>query len=200
MQYSIQKAVDLLKSGSIIVIETDTIHALTCDAYNQKAVLNVYKLKNRPFNKALPIFVKDIEQATCYAIFNEAALKMAKTFWPGALTLILPIANNTSLAPALYQGMTSIAIRIPNNQFALKLIENVNRPIVGTSANLSGETTQLYEEDIRKVLGNEIDIFISNKEPLYEIKQSTIVCFQAGKPKIIREGAISSSKIINSLE
>jgi|SRR3989344_940893 len=146
----ISKIVKLIKQGNVLVVPTDTVYGLICDATNKKAVDKIFKIKNRPKSKPLPIFVKDITMAKKFAIIDKNQEKFLKSVWPGPITAVL---KSTRLRPPI--GGTSarqrntIAIRIPKYGLLLGLAEQLNKPLAQTSANISG---QLASGDIKDIL------------------------------------------------
>ena len=132
--------VNLLKCGEIACLPTDTLFTLTCDATNNEALNNIFRIKSRDRAKHLPILCSSLEQAMQYGIFSEMALLLAKKFWPGKLTLILPTHGG--------KGKDSIAIRVPNHGSLLAIMQKLDGPIIGTSANISGNDDQYNIDEI----------------------------------------------------
>ena len=141
-------------SGKLVILKTDTLYALSCDASNEDAVQKIFALKNREFGKALPILVSDIEQGEIYAEFNDLARRLESAFWPGPLTLILP---SRGLLPSVVDGGAgTLALRAPNHPHILKLIKSLGHPIIGTSANISGSHDIIALDDIIKYFGTSV--------------------------------------------
>ncbi len=178
----------LLESGQVLVLPTDTLHALSCDATNDVAVKKLIAIKGRKENHPLPILVKDLEQAKTIGVFNNVALELAKKHWPGALTIVVPISADSSLSRSIYGSFHSIALRMPNGRIINKILSEFSKPIVGTSANISGQPNLLTEKDIQNVFSEKVGAILF-EEKLLEIP-STIVDCTFDSPKIIRQGAI----------
>lgn len=132
---NLQKAVDAVKDGKVLVCPTDTVYGLICDADNKKAVEKIYKIKNRPKNKFLPIFVRDIEMAKKLVEINSKQEEFLKKVWPGAVTVVIEKKRS--------------ALRIPNNKFLINLIKRVG-PLAETSANISGEPSTAKIKEVLK--------------------------------------------------
>ena len=133
-----QKVVRAIKSGKVLVCPTDTVYGLLCDAGNKEAVERLYKIKKRPRGKPLPIFVKDIRMAKKLVIIDSRQEKYLKMVWPGKVTAVLEKKD----------GKGTIGLRIPNYPWLLHLVEQLNRPLTSTSANISGKpaSTKIVEE------------------------------------------------------
>ena len=136
----LQKCASLIDGGSIVVFPTDTVYGIGCDPLNGSSVLNLYKIKNRPLEKHLPILTNSVSNLTDIVELTDNAKKLINCFWPGPLTLILKVKDNSFIAHK-YAFDKTIAIRIPNNKCTLDLIQMTkNKLLVGTSANLSGQS------------------------------------------------------------
>ncbi|HEX5519020.1 MAG TPA: L-threonylcarbamoyladenylate synthase [Candidatus Nitrosocosmicus sp.] len=136
----LQKCASLIDGGSIVVFPTDTVYGIGCDPLNDSSVLNLYKIKNRPLEKHLPILTNSVSNLADMVELTYNAKKLINCFWPGPLTLILKVKDNSIIAHK-YAFDKTIAIRIPNNKCTLDLIQMTkNKLLVGTSANLSGQS------------------------------------------------------------
>lgn len=183
-----------VKSGGVVVFPTDTLFALSCDATNDFAVKRVFEIKGRELNKPLPIFVSGIEMASQYIEMNEDARSLAKEFWPGKLTIIGKSKAGRKLSKAINNGTDAVAVRVPECKVALEIIKALDVPIVGTSANISGDDDSGSIKLIKEKFGSQVDYYLagdidSNAMP------STIVDSTSGKIEIARSGAIPVSKI-----
>lgn len=125
----LKTAIESIKGGEVIVCPTDTIYGLIGDATNKKAVDKVFRIKKRPKTKPIPIFVKDLKMAKRLAKIGEEEEKYLKKVWPGKVTAVLKKKR----------GKGTIGLRIPNHQWLLNLVKQLNCPLTGTSANISGK-------------------------------------------------------------
>ena len=192
LQREIEKGVKILQKGGVIAFPTDTVYGLGADAFNSLAVERIYEVKNRPKHQQLPLLIADIKQlATLASPIPEIARFLAKRFWPGGLTLVLHKAD--SVAVYLAPGPT-IAVRIPNHPVCLTLIQHLGDPIIGTSANISGQSSALTAEEVEQQLGGKID-FVINGGKCPGGKESTIVDATCEPPIILRQGIIPSHEI-----
>jgi len=192
LQREIEKGVKILQKGGVIAFPTDTVYGLGADAFNSTAVERIYEIKNRPKHRQLPLLIADVERLVTLADpIPEIAWFLARRFWPGGLTLVLPKAD--SLPAYLAPGPT-IAVRVPNHPVCLALIQRLGNPIIGTSANISGQPAALTAEEVGQQLGGKID-FIINGGKCPGGKESTVVDVTHESPIILRQGLIPSHKI-----
>ncbi len=162
--------------GKVIAFPTETVYGLGADATNGKAVEKIYKIKKRPKNNPLIIHVNTIENALNFGIFNKNALKIARKFWPGPLTLVLPSVKNTAISDFVTSGLGTIAIRIPKNEIARKLIKIVKKPIAAPSANISGKLSPTLAKHVYENFGNNVDMIIDGGACQLGIESTVIYC------------------------
>jgi L-threonylcarbamoyladenylate synthase len=191
-QREIEKGVRILKEGGVIAFPTDTVYGLGADASNSGAVERIYEIKNRPNNQPLPLLIADTSQLTAMAgEIPGIAWFLAERFWPGGLTLVLPKADSL---PAYLALGRSIALRVPNHTVCLSLIQHLGNPIIGTSANISGQPPALTADEVQQQLGEKID-FIINGGKCPGGKESTIVDVNSQELVILRRGLIPAHEI-----
>ena len=192
LQREIEKGVKILQMGGVIAFPTDTVYGLGADAFNSTAVERVYEIKNRPKHRQLPLLIADVERLTTLADpIPEIAWFLARQFWPGGLTLVLPKID--SLPTYLAPGPT-IAVRVPDHPVCLALIHHLGNPIIGTSANISGHPAALTAEEVGQQLGEKID-FVINGGKCSGDKESTVVDITREPPIILRQGIIPPDDI-----
>jgi L-threonylcarbamoyladenylate synthase len=192
LQREIEKGVKILQKGGVIAFPTDTVYGLGADAFNATAVERIYEIKNRPKHRQLPLLIADVEQLTTLADpIPEIAWLLARRFWPGGLTLVLP--KTDSLPVYLASGPT-IAVRVPDHPACLALIQHLGNPIIGTSANISGQPAALTAKEVGQQLGGKID-FIIDGGKCPGGKESTVVDATREPPIILRQGIIPSYEI-----
>jgi L-threonylcarbamoyladenylate synthase len=192
LQREIEKGVKILQMGGVIAFPTDTVYGLGADAFNAKAVERIYGIKTRPKHQQLPLLIANVERLMTLADpIPEIAWFLAKRFWPGGLTLVLPKID--SLPVYLASGPT-IAVRVPNHPVCLALIQRLGNPITGTSANISGHPAALTADEVRQQLGEKIDLII-NGGKCPGGKESTVVDVTRESPTILRQGIIPLDEI-----
>jgi L-threonylcarbamoyladenylate synthase len=193
LQEQVEKGVKILRDGGVVAFPTDTVYGLGADVFNHEAVLRIYKIKNRPENMPFPLLVADMPQLTTIIAkpTSEIACFLAWRFWPGGLTLVLPKA--ASLPSYLAKGST-IGVRIPNHPVCLTLIKHLRKPIIGTSANLSGRASSLTAYEVKQQLGDKVDLIIDGGRCPGGV-ESTVVDVTSEAPVILRQGLISQQEI-----
>ena len=192
----INAAIDCLARGGVVAIPTDTLYGLAADATNPAALDRVYEVKGRPANMPLPVLVSGWEQVEMVSgavgECSKLAGALAERFWPGSLTLVLPVSSD--LPPRLTGGLDTIAIRMPHHEVPLALAEGIGKPITGTSANPSGGADITDPEDLRRTLGTLVDgIITSGAKPMGTA--STIVAVSDRELTLLRAGALEFSDI-----
>ena len=187
----IDEIVDKIKiNGSVIAIKTDTVYGLVCNAYDEYACKKIYKIKKRDGNKPLAIFVKSIENVKNYIDNNELSdkvLSMLNRYWPGALTVVFN--KKKGILDHLTCGSSTIGVRIPKDSQILDILEKVDFPLAETSCNISGEKDYKNASEIRKKLGDEVDLIVDDGE-ITDSLPSTVIRINDGEIKILRQGAI----------
>jgi len=186
----IQKAVQIINKGGIVIFPTDTVYGIGCDPYNQKAVLSLYKIKKREETKLFPVIGYSKKELEKIAEFNDKAEKIAELFWPGPITLILKVKDE-NIRKSLGLGK-KIAVRVPNNQCALSLLKEC-KLLVATSANISGTTSLTDPNDCKRDL-NGYDLLLDGGI-LSDDGESTIVEIDRNKLRIVRSGSISEKEL-----
>ena len=192
LQQEIERGVKILQMGGVIAFPTDTVYGLGADAFNPTAVERIYEIKDRPKHRQFPLLIVNVERLTTLADpIPEIAWFLAKRFWPGGLTLVLP---KTDSVPAYLAPGPTIAVRVPNHPVCLALIQHLGNPIIGTSANISDQPAALTAEEVGQQLGGKID-FIVNGGKCPGGKESTVVDATREPPIILRQGIIPSDEI-----
>jgi len=191
---AIRKAARIVEEGGVIIYPTDTVYGLGCNPFNQVAVKRVFEIKDERA-KPLPILASNIEEIEKIAQTSEKSLRLAKKFWPGPLTIVLP--KKPLLPDVVTCGLDSVAVRIPSHDVALELISLCGGLLIGTSANKTGnKPTQTALEAVEQI-GDEVD-FILNGGPAPIGASSTIIDLTTKKPKILRHGPIKLEDILKS--
>ncbi|MDO4499975.1 MAG: L-threonylcarbamoyladenylate synthase [Erysipelotrichaceae bacterium] len=186
---------DILLKGGIVAFGTDTVFGLACVYDDIKAIDKVFKAKDREAKKALPMMCSNIEMIDEVAYVSEDARKIMKAFMPGAITLIYK--KKAVIDDYVTSFKDTIGIRIPDDEWILSLIESVGKPLLVTSANISGEPALFKWQDVQRDLGDKIDGLVMKDALGYQ--SSTIVDCSGENIKILREGPISEKQIIETI-
>lgn len=172
-QKALNKAIEILKAGGVVVCPTDTVYGFLADAQNKKAVNKIYKIKERPKSKPLPFFVSNLKMAKELAQISKGQEKILKKKWPGKFTFVLKDKK----------GKKTIALRVPKHNLLSKILKKINRPLAQTSVNISGQPELNNIKDIEKILG--VDLIIDGGN-LPKRKPSTIMDLSGLEIKKIR--------------
>lgn len=151
------RAADLLRGGGLVAFPTETVYGLGANARNDLAVARIFEAKARPRFNPLIVHVADITVAKRYAIFNDTAERLAQAFWPGPLTLVLPLAPGAGLSPLVTADLPTVAIRIPAHPLAHALLTAFNGPVAAPSANPSGRISPTRVAHVLDGLEGRID-------------------------------------------
>ena len=197
MEEQIKQAVALLRQGEIVIFPTETVYGLGADATNETAIQQVYDIKKRPRNHPLIVHIANIADISNWAVnINQAAWSLAKTFWPGPLTLILK--RDSHVLSSVTGGQDTIAIRIPNHPIAQKLLQLFGSGIAAPSANYFGKLSPTQAGHVHKELGSDVKLVLDGGRCQYGL-ESTIVDVTSDFPNILRLGAISTDSITAAL-
>jgi len=191
---TITNAVKALKAGNIIVYPTDTLYALGADIFNDGSVTKVFTVKKRPFSNPLSVAVADFEAISKIAYTNEFVKQVVERFLPGSLTIIL--RKKESVSRLVTGGLDNIAVRIPDNKIALKLLSAFG-PLTVTSANVHGKKTPYVIKDIMMQFTTDILVYLDDGR--LDAKPSTIVDLTLEKPRIVRKGSITLEEILDAI-
>lgn len=186
----INAVADALQNHKIIALPTDTVYGVGVMYGDLKDLQRLKNAKHRPETKPIPMMVSSIEHMELVAVVDERVKKIAEQFLPGALTLVLKVKDNV---PKEYtNGSDTIAIRIPDEPFILRVIDELNTPLLVTSANQSGAKTALTSDDVLEQLPD-IDGLVLGK--CRALQASTIVDCTQGNLKILRPGPITLEQL-----
>ena len=197
IEEEIKNIKEVLTSGGIVAVPTDTVYGLICDATNEKAVKRLYQLKRRDLAKPIGIFVKDKLSISSIIDLNAVDEKVMDKvneymdkYWPGKLTIIFPKEEKT-LQYINLQTKNSVAIRVPKVELLLKLMEEIDFPLAQTSCNVSNEKPYYKKIDIEKNMKVDYVTDYGIELLSVELIASTIISIMGGEIKIIRRGDIN---------
>ena len=191
-------AAEQIKSGQVLGMPTDTFYGLAADPFNLRAVERVYEIKSRSRHKPLSLLIESEEQAEMLARdpLPDQFYELARKFWPGPLTIIVPAASRLPLKVTANTG--NVALRIPAANIPLQVIRAAGVPITATSANLSGASECTTAAAVRDQLQERIAIIVDGGPSPRDVS-STIVDLSEGGWHILREGAVPRQAIADTL-
>ncbi|MFN3450753.1 MAG: L-threonylcarbamoyladenylate synthase [Sphingorhabdus sp.] len=191
---SITAAMELLRSGQIVAIPTETVYGLAADASNADAVAKIYAAKGRPDFNPLIVHVADKSAAEKLAEFSPMADQLAQAFWPGPLTLVLPLRPDAHIAGAVTAGLPTIALRCPAHPVMQAVLKKTGLNIAAPSANKSGGISPTRAEHVLAGLGGTVPMILDGG-PCSAGLESTIVAVRHNGWQILRPGPVTSAEI-----
>jgi len=190
----LEKAIKIIKQGGLVAFPTETVYGLGADARNQEALNKIFAVKKRSLNNPLHLNISDVNLVNEFVEKIPAIVqKVMDNFWPGPLTIILPLKKGT-LPNIITGGLTTIGFRMPQNETALALIHAVG-VMVGPSANVSGNFSPTQAEHVLADLNGKIDAVLDDGESLGGIESTILDVSTLNQPKILRSGAITKEML-----
>jgi tRNA threonylcarbamoyl adenosine modification protein (Sua5/YciO/YrdC/YwlC family) len=186
----INKAVEVLKNGGVIIYPTDTVYGLGCDIYNKEAVERIYSIKNEALTKLYSFLIPDLKDISKYAKVSDYAYRMMKKHLPGPYTFVLPASKEVT--KKLWTKRKQVGIRIPNHNIAIQLAKELGNPIVSTSVTNRKGDVLFNPDEIKIIFNSQVDLMLANGA--LNGKPSTIVDLSSDIPEVIREGAGDASE------
>jgi L-threonylcarbamoyladenylate synthase len=193
----IAQAADVLRRGGVVAYPTDTLYGLAVDPRRDDAVGRLYAAKGRDASTAVPLIAASLEQAQEAATFGDADLRLAREFWPGPLTIVMPTRTGIAV-PVLGDGAT-VAVRVPSHAVARALAAAFGFCITATSANRSGHRPAVTGAEVAVALEQTIDLLL-DAGPVPGGPPSTIVEITATGPRLLRAGAVGWDRVLESLK
>ena len=191
----IDEIVSELSNGGVCILPTDTYYSLSVIADKPSAISNLFEIKERDLSKPVPILISSLLDVEKYCdISSEPLQKLAQSFWPGPLTIVLPLINE--FPKEINNGSGFLGVRVPNHSFTQKVIESLGKPITGTSANISNVAPTKDLNEIKDTFSKKVSI-IAEVDCGPENLSSTVIKIDNNKSgiDILREGPVSLEKI-----
>ncbi|MFQ5950674.1 MAG: L-threonylcarbamoyladenylate synthase [Candidatus Geothermarchaeales archaeon] len=189
---TIRLASRIIAGGGLVVFPTDTVYGLGCDPSDDQAVGRVF-LAKRKARTPLPVLGSGMKSLRSLCHFNERSLRVAKAFWPGRVTIVLPARKYIPAAA----GRDTLGVRVPRDSVALDLIERCGGLLAGTSANVTGRKAPAEVDGAFRQLGEAVDLYLDGGETLGT--PSTVVDLAGDEPHLLRRGAIPFDEILKEL-
>jgi L-threonylcarbamoyladenylate synthase len=194
---AIENCANIVKDGGIIVYPTDTVYAIGCNPFNDKAVEKIFHLKRRVAEKAMPVLCASLTDLESIVEVSNTVKRLGRSFWPGPLTIICPLSN-TKISPKLTGNTYSLAVRIPDNPCTLSLLK-MSRYLVGTSANISGQESLKSPSQIDTTALTNFDALLDGGT-LNRYTHSTILHIADDERlTVVRNGPITERDIVEVL-
>ncbi|MFN3727187.1 MAG: L-threonylcarbamoyladenylate synthase [Allosphingosinicella sp.] len=190
----IAEAARLIREAQPVAVPTETVYGLAADATSGEAVARIYAAKGRPSFNPLIVHVAGLEQAERIARFGAAARALAERYWPGPLTLVLPLREEAGIASIVTAGLPTIALRASAHPAMQGLIAASGRPLAAPSANASGRISPTKAEHVLDSLGDRIPLILDAGQTSHGL-ESTIVAVADGAVRLLRPGPISAEEL-----
>lgn len=191
---AIAEAADILRRGGLVAMPTETVYGLAADATNPDAVARLYEVKARPRFNPLIAHVNGPKMARREAVMDGPGGFCAGFYWPGPLTLVLPVSDHATVCDLARAGLDTIALRHPSHTVAHDLITAFGGPLVAPSANLSGRLSPVMPADVTADLGESIDLILDGGRCPVGV-ESTIVSFMGDSPMLLRPGGLDTAAL-----
>jgi L-threonylcarbamoyladenylate synthase len=191
-EIAVARAVELLRAGEVVALPTETVYGLAANALDAKAVARIYEVKGRPAHNPVIVHVASVEMAKrCTAEWPAVAEKLAKAFWPGPLTMVLPRANN--IPDIVTAGGETVGVRWPSHPFIQAVIRACDFPLAAPSANLSNQVSPTNAEHVAKQL--KIPLIVDGGQAQVGI-ESTVIDLTVNPPRLLRPGMIHEQALM----
>ena len=181
----INKAVDVLKAGGIIIFPTDTYYGLGCDIFNKEGIEQIFRIKNEVDNKLLSFICSDLKDISQYAKVSDYAYRTMKHLLPGPYTFILPAAK--VVPKKLWTKRKTVGIRVPDHAVTIQIVKELGHPIVSTSTTTRKGEPVFDPFEIKNIFNSQVDLMLASDN--ISFKPSSIIDLSGEEPEIIREGA-----------
>jgi L-threonylcarbamoyladenylate synthase len=191
----IAEAARLIRDGLPVAVPTETVYGLAADATNETAVRRIYDAKGRPSFNPLIVHVPRLEQAERIGQFGDAAREAARRWWPGPLTIVIPLRPDCGLAASVTAGLPTVALRCPAHLAMRRLLDTSRRPLAAPSANASGGISATTADHVMKTLGGRIPLILDGGATETGL-ESTIVGFSGESARLLRPGPVPFEEIL----
>ena len=182
------QAAAILRDGGLAAFPTETVYGLGGDARRDQAVAKIFAAKGRPAFNPLIVHVPDFTIAQRYGVFSAEAVRLAAAFWPGALTLVLPLRDGAGISPLVTAGLDTLAIRVPDHPVGQGVLRAFAGPIAAPSANPSGRVSPTTTQHVIDGLGDRIDAVVDGGSCGVGLESTIVACLDA--PVLLRAGGI----------
>jgi L-threonylcarbamoyladenylate synthase len=190
---AVERAAELLRAGEVVALPTETVYGLAANALDEKAVAKIFQIKGRPASNPIIVHIAGVEMAKrCVAHWPAGANQLAKAFWPGPLTLVLPCAK--AIPRIVTAGGATVGVRWPGHPFIQAVIRVCGFPLAAPSANLSSRVSPTNAGHVRQQLGDKISLIVDGGQSQVGI-ESTVLDLTVSPPQVLRPGMIHAESL-----
>jgi L-threonylcarbamoyladenylate synthase len=191
---AVQRAAELLRAGEVVALPTETVYGLAGNALDAKAVTRIFEIKGRPANNPIIVHVADVEMAKrCVAQWPGSADELAKSFWPGPLTMVLP--RSKEIPDVVTAGGPTVGVRWPSHPFIQAVIRECDFPLAAPSANPSNQISPTNAAHVAKHLGAQVSLIVDGGQSQVGI-ESTVIDLTSTPPRLLRPGMIHEQTLM----
>ena len=195
----IARAAELLRAGRLVAVPTETVYGLAACADDEAAVAEIFRAKGRPDFNPLIVHVGSLEQARELADFGAEAERLAERFWPGPLTLVLPVRSNSPIVPAVTAGLDTVALRMPDHPAMRGLLERLGVPLAAPSANRSGAISPTTPDHVVRSLGTAVAAVVDGGACPRGVESTIVALREGGGWHLLRPGPITREELAQVL-
>ena len=190
---AVKRATELLRAGEVVALPTETVYGLAANALDKKAVAKIFQIKDRPANNPVIVHVANVEMAKrCVTAWPDPAEKLARAFWPGPLTIVLPRAKK--IPGIVTAGGGTVGVRWPAHPFVQAVIRECGFPLAAPSANLSGRVSPTTAGHVHRQLGDKISLIVDGGQSQVGI-ESAVLDLTVSPPQVLRPGMIHAESL-----
>ena len=183
-----------LKDGEIVCFPTETLYALACNAYSESSLRRLYDIKKRSYDRPLSLILRNASQMDEFTYMTGTDSKVVEMLSPGPITYVLPLRKTQNLPKVFFKN--TLGVRIPDHKLAHEILTKVDFPVAATSANISGENAAVLASEITMEIRKNVSKFLEDD---YSVSGICSTVFDMISRKVLREGMISSTKIIDAI-
>jgi L-threonylcarbamoyladenylate synthase len=195
---AVKRAAQLLRAGEVVALPTETVYGLAANALDEKAVAKIFQIKSRPANNPIIVHIVSVEMAKrCVTAWSQPAEQLARAFWPGPLTLVLPRAKE--IPRIVTAGGATVGVRWPGHPFIQAVIRECGFPLAAPSANVSGRVSPTNAGHVRQQLGDIISLIVDGGQSQVGI-ESTVLDLTVSPPRVLRPGMIYAESLAAVVE
>jgi L-threonylcarbamoyladenylate synthase len=193
--HGIARAAALLREGRLVALPTETVYGLAARADSEDAVAAIYRAKGRPSFNPLIVHLADVASARRLAVFDARAELLAARFWPGPLSLVLPLRPDAGLTPAVTAGLPTVALRVPAHPLAHAVLRELGLPLAAPSANRSTQISPTTPAHVAKSLGDGVAAILDGGACQQGLESTIVALRSAGQWSLLREGPLTSAML-----
>lgn len=192
---AVAEAARRLQAGLLVAVPTETVYGLAARADSAEAVAAIYRAKGRPDFNPLIVHVASLEQAEALAVFDERARLLARHFWPGPLTMVLPLRESAGIAPAVTAGLPTIALRMPAHPTMRAVLAETGLPLAAPSANRSGGVSPTEARHVAHSLGTAAGLVLDGGSCAQGLESTIVALREDGTWQLLRPGPIDTARL-----